>query len=254
MKKIFALSAFLVAASLSQAQYSYFIKTTATLDGNNTVADSVYTTNAEVYRVGSLTSGGSQVQYLQSGNQKSVNVREQIGDSAWTFASFSFTLSTNSAMNNITVGGVAIIADTVPAAGSINATAGAIRDSINADTSSPDYIATASTSTVTITPISDSTATPNGRIVVVTSAGTVSPTNGILSGGFYRRNLLSVFPGSTLFEVTLGGKTNALNALWVSEMFGNTPVTMYYNKGPNQTFSINENRSDLETTVNALLD
>lgn len=257
MKKTLSVLAILIAcAAISTAQQAsaYFIKNTAPLDGSETVNDTVFVEQVDVMSIYPLPNGGSTINWQENFINKSANVREQIGDSAWTFASFSFTVTTNDTLYDVTVAGVSIT-DTVPKAGTATLTAAAIADSINALTSSPNYSATSLGAVVTITPTADSTATPNGRAVVVSSAGTATPSNGILEGGFYRRNISTIYGDkNTLIELNPIGLSYSilLNAYRIHSMTGNAPCQFLYSGYPYDTYRVDESRIDILTLINAL--
>lgn len=80
-------------------------------------------------------------------------------------------------VTDLTVGSVTIIGGSITATGSTSALASAIATSINGFTSSPDYIASVSGSTVTITAVTPGTAL-NGKAILLTSTltGTVAAT------------------------------------------------------------------------------
>jgi type IV pilus assembly protein PilY1 len=85
-------------------------------------------------------------------------------------------------VNSITIGGVSVIAGAITAGGSsTSALAVQIRDAINAFASAPDYTASVSGSTVTVTAV-DAGAAANGRTIVVSSTqtGTVAATGSIV--------------------------------------------------------------------------
>jgi type IV pilus assembly protein PilY1 len=85
-------------------------------------------------------------------------------------------------VNSISIGGVAVIAGPITAGGgSTDALALQIRDAINAMASAPDYTASVSGSTVTVTAVT-SGAAANGRTIVVSSTqtGTVGATGSIV--------------------------------------------------------------------------
>lgn len=257
MKKLFILTAISVMSVFaSNAQMAYFIKSSAPLNGAETNSDSVYIDQPDLVVASELSGGGSQLTYFRANKRSSVNVKEQVGDSAWTFASFSTVISTNAALTSITVAGVNI-SGAVTAKASTGATILAIRDSIIATTSSPNYTATADTTTgtLTITPTADSTATPNGRIVTVTYAGTATPSSGILSGGFYRRNLSTIYGAqNVLFEVSQVGNTQdvLINKSRVSVLDGDAPTTVWYHGFINDNIEVSENRATILSTMNAL--
>ena len=85
-------------------------------------------------------------------------------------------------VNSITIGGVSVIAGAITAGGSsTSALALQIRDAINAMASTPDYSASLSGSTVTVTAV-DAGVAANGRTIVVSSTqtGTVAATGSIV--------------------------------------------------------------------------
>lgn len=257
MKKLFTtLILCALAASMSAQATAYFIKSTAPLDGSETDNDTIYLQQADIMSVVDNPTSGATIQWQENYVNKSANVKEQIGDSAWTFASFSFTISSNGGLTSLTVAGVATTSGAVPVAGTATLTATAIADSINAHTSSPNYSATSNGAVVTITPAADSTATPNGRAVVVTmAAGTATPNNGILEGGFYRRNISTIFgTKNTLINLdpTNISYETLLNADRIHSIDGNGPAQFKYSGYPYDFYRVTQSRAAILTLINAL--
>lgn len=255
MKKLFV---FLIATILGSVtlfgQSTCFIKKDAALTSQFAESDSVCISLPYLSEVYELSDGGSTLIYYRVNLKTSVDVKEQVADSSWTFATFDFTLLTNDTLDSISINGVRIV-DTVYAAGNPTATANAIADSINADTTSPDYTATNTDSTITIQPASDSTSTPNGLTVAVLYEGTATPTTGVLSGGFYRKNILTMYGDENeLFEVTKVGLSTdvAINKSRVSLLTGDAPTTIWYQGATNDVIEVSDNRGALQTTINAL--
>jgi len=254
MKKSSIITLILVISSfLCSAQMAYFTKSSAPLTGYNSQSDSVYVEQTDVVSIQEISSGGSELIYFKGNVRSSVNVREQVGDSAWTFATFLSTFSSNAALDSITIGGTNVTPNGVPVAGSLTATLAAIRDSISVNSATDTAIATATT--LTFRKIADSTATPNGTVIVIYYQGTVSPSSGTLTGGFYRRNASYIYGAATqLFEVTSISNSNELliNKTRVSALNGDAPTTIWYHGAINDSYEVSENRSVLTTTINAL--
>jgi hypothetical protein len=259
MKNVFLLLALITLGGFTYGQegIQYFTKSTAPLNGNETVLDSIYLKQSSIVKISELSGGGSTVVYQDyTGERKSVTVKEQIADSAWTFASFAFTLSGNDTLDSIKVNSVAISGGIVPSAGGTSATASAIADSINGTTSVPNYTATASDSTVTVKPAADSTATPNGLAVQVWYQATASPDQGILTGGFYRRNISTLWgaqnkltplneSGVSVDQLMLGTRVIRLSQ-------NSTGALIFYDGDTRNYIQSTDNRVTLQTAINAL--
>ncbi len=90
----------------------------------------------------------------------------------------------NNDISSITVDGVEILGATIPWSTSHSNTAEAIKTQINTLSSTPEYTATRSNATVTISAATGSGATPNGLAVAVTKHGNVTETHSsTMSGG-----------------------------------------------------------------------
>ena len=101
-----------------------------------------------------------------------------------------------------------------------SATAAAIASRINSQTTSPDYTATSSGPTVTISALAGTGATPNGFVVNVTKSGNVTETHqAALSGGVtgtaavaqvYTATIGGTFETADQFTITINGESFTL--------------------------------------------
>lgn len=103
---------------------------------------------------------------------------------AEVLATGTITLSgTAGTVSAVTVNGVAIIDNAVPFNTSLTQTAADLATEINNTCSAPDYQATSSGAVVTIRPMRNTGAAPNGFVVATTASGGLTAVNANLSGG-----------------------------------------------------------------------
>lgn len=85
-------------------------------------------------------------------------------------------------INTVTVNGIDILGGAVPFNGTLAQTAADVAAQINRNTSAPDYTATVSGSTVTISALPGTGTSPNGFVVAVTETTIVSTTTNMAGG------------------------------------------------------------------------
>lgn len=109
-------------------------------------------------------------------------------------------------VSSITVDGVEILSTPVNYTSSGSILAANIATQIGAYTSSPDYTATSSNAVVTVKGATGSGATPNGKVITVTTTGTVTVTG---SGTAMAGGVAAVSGQAQVSTVTIGGTFDA---------------------------------------------
>lgn len=172
-------------------------------------------------------------------------VNNGVSPLAETLASTTVTITGGTAsagvnkVSSITINGVNVMSAAVDWATSHTATATAVKNNINAHTSSPDYTATSSGAVITIKAVAGTGATPNGYALAVNVGGNVTATNtGAMTGG-----VTQVDPETITLVQTQA------NVAAVTEVLASSTVTITggtSNPGTNKMSSITVDGVDIQ--------
>lgn len=264
MKNLLTLFAIILSSFVfaQETQIDHFTKKSASTATAFESSDSVFISQSSIIRIVELSTSGSSVEYVDAdGRNVRVEVKEEIDDSSDVAPTFSFDFRfAGDTLDSITVNGVTIIRNLT--GGILDQTADSVAhyvaDSITNFSSSPNYTASFSDSTVTIASL-DSSAAPNGFIVRITYDGTVSTSTGIMGGGFAKRNIKTMFGGvstNDLVEVSQVGESNQvlLNASRVKALEPRKPsgsIIRYDGERKSYEFRVTNTRNSLKTSFSA---
>lgn len=263
MKQILLTLAVILTAFLGYTQkveVDHFTLSSASLNAPMKKTDSIFINQGSIIKVQELSGGGSNVEWIDAdGRIRSQDVREQWGDSLLTKPTATITFSfLGDTLDSITVNGVTIIRNLTAGINGQTADSVAhyVADTITAFTSSPNYTATFSDSTITITTSAAGSAASNGFLVRTIYDGTVDNTVTSLTGGFYRRNIANMFGSSSnnqLFEVELVGVSqdvfiNAARVRGLANKSGGGTI-IKYDKRKTYDYSVTNKRTTLAATI-----
>jgi hypothetical protein len=250
----------------AQNDIGYFIKTSASLNYSPSSEDTIFLNQEAVISVSSDTADDQSRLIFEdaNGERKSVNIYALVGDSTLVKPTLTFTVNDTDAIDTLRIGATDIAFAITPANGNVGDFAQAIADSIDATASSPNFAASADSAAGTVTisfgatscAAQDSAFIFNGyRLSAV--GGDIVPAS--LSGGYYAKNLSREFTPADikLFSasqvgVTTGAQLFNANRLVKITGGGSLNTTLYFNGKRDYTVDVTENRTTIQTRVNAL--
>lgn len=253
MKKILSITlCFLALNTFAQKQILF------TLQSNG---DTVYVNENQIEKAVRFNSG-SQVAYIGNKGQTNIlNVKQLVSDTNFVASTATLVFSGSSGtIDSIKVNGVKINKGATAHASSINATVAALKDSINALTSSPNYWAEASDSTLTIY---FAGAAANGLVttVVATTLTTTNRSKPTFSGGQGANNattlgLTQKFSTSTseqLLQVIEKGQPIVITkSKVVGFVKSGSGSSIFYNSGKHSIINVTSTPAQLKTALDAL--
>lgn len=267
--KRFIFTATLIVSALfgfGQNDIGQLIQSNADLSGFPKQQDTLFLNQISVIKITETsTTNVSNVLYEDaSGSVKSANVFALVGDSAVNKASIVLTLNDTNRVDSIKVNGVALLSLVTAASANVGDYAQLLASYISDTTNTnPNYTATADSAlgTVTITPTStrgDSAGIYNTFAVRVVGGSVSQPTQN-LTGGYWAKDLISDTWTSDLklFQATEPSRaagTQLFNALRVMNIAsgGSLNTVLYYKGAVNYTVPVTENRTTIQTRINAL--
>lgn len=251
----------------AQNDIGYFIKTSTSLNYSPSSEDTLFINQQAIISVNSDTADDQTRLIFEDANGERVaeNIYALVGDSTLVKPTLTFSVNDTDAIDTLRIGSTDIARGITAASANVGdfaqLIASEISDSLD---SSPNYTATADSAAGTVTvsfgatscAAQDSAFIFNGyRLSAV--GGDIVPSS--LSGGYYAKNLSQEFTPAEikLFSasqvgVTTGAQLFNANRLVKIVGGGSLNTTLYFSGKRDYTVEVTENRTTIQTRVNAL--